>query len=109
LSSAAAPPAVRLWKTFRSKPNTIPVDEQNGSPSHRNGVRLQNGMLFGFTTEWCSPSERNRIRLRPDSPIREVLMMVTAAHRKLEIENPEKAENLLREAVSRLVELAKAN
>jgi hypothetical protein len=36
-------------------------------------------------------------------------MMVTAAHRKLEIENPEKAENLLREAVSRLVELAKAN
>jgi len=32
------------------------------------GVRLQNGMLFGFTTEWCSPSERNRVRLRPDSP-----------------------------------------
>jgi len=62
------PTAVRLWKTFRSKPNTIPVDEQNCSPSHRNGVRLQTGMLFGITTEWCSPSERNRVRLRPDSP-----------------------------------------
>src|SRR6202453_464197 len=62
------PSSVHLWKTFRSKPNTIPVDEQNCSPSHRNGVRLQTGMLFGFTTEWCSPSDRNRVRLRPDSP-----------------------------------------
>src|ERR1700677_3233726 len=62
------PSLVHLWKTFRSKPNTIPVDEQNCSPSHRNGVRLQNGMLFGFTPEWCSPSDRNRVRLRPDSP-----------------------------------------
>src|ERR1700691_5928284 len=61
------PSLVHLWKTFRSKPNTIPVDEQNCSPSHRNGVRLQNGMLFGFTPEWCSPSDRNRVRLRPDS------------------------------------------
>ena len=32
------------------------------------GVHLQTGMLFGFTTEWCSASERNRVRLRPDSP-----------------------------------------
>jgi hypothetical protein len=26
------------------------------------------GMLFGITTEWCSPSHRNRVRLQPDSP-----------------------------------------
>jgi hypothetical protein len=63
------PPAVRLWKTFRSKPNTIPVAGKKCSPSHRNAVRLQNGMLFGITAEWCSPSERNRVRLRPDSPL----------------------------------------
>src|ERR1700730_843589 len=63
------PSAARLWKTFRSKPNTIPVDGRKCSPSHRNGVRLQSGMLFGFTTEWCSPSQRNRVRLRPDSPL----------------------------------------
>ena len=63
------PSAARLWKTFRSKPNTIPVDGRKCSPSHRNGVRLHNGMLFGFTTEWCSPSQRNRVRLRPDSPL----------------------------------------
>jgi hypothetical protein len=47
--------AACLWKTFRSKPNTIPVDEQKCSPSNRNGVRLQNGMLFG--------SQRNGVRL----------------------------------------------
>jgi hypothetical protein len=64
------PSAARLWKTFRSKPNTIPVDGRKCSPSHRNGVRLHNGMLFGFTTEWCSPLQRNRVRLRPDSPSR---------------------------------------
>ena len=58
---------VRLWKTFRSKPNAIPVDDQICSPSHRNGVRLQTGMLFGITTEWCSASDRNRVHLRPDS------------------------------------------
>jgi len=33
---------------FRSKPNTIPVDEQNCSPSQRNGVRLPNGIAFAF-------------------------------------------------------------
>src|ERR1035438_963542 len=32
------------------------------------GVHLQNGMLFGITTESCSVSERNRVHLRPDSP-----------------------------------------
>jgi hypothetical protein len=66
---ASLPPtAARLWKTFRSKLNTIPVDEQNCSPSHRNGVHLQTGMLFGITTEWCSASDPNRVHLRPDSP-----------------------------------------
>jgi hypothetical protein len=32
------------------------------------GVRFQTGILFGFTTEWCSASDRNRVHLRPDSP-----------------------------------------
>jgi len=43
-----------LWKTFRSKPNAIPVDDKNCSPSTGIGVRLQTGMLFGFITEWWS-------------------------------------------------------
>src|ERR1700691_2059409 len=72
------PSSVHVTKTFRSKPNTIPLDEQNCSPSHRNGVRLQNGMLFGFTTEWCSPSDRNRVRLRPDSPIGTIAVQANA-------------------------------
>ena len=42
------PPAAHLWKTFRFNPNTIPVDEQNGSPSHRNRVHLQTGIAFTF-------------------------------------------------------------
>ena len=67
---ASLPPtAARLWKTFRSKPNAIPVDDKNCSPSHRNRVHLQTGMLFGITTESCSVSERNRVHLRPDSPV----------------------------------------
>src|SRR5207302_7001785 len=53
-----------LWKTFRSKANVIPVDEQNCSPSHRNrcspsdrnAVRNQNGMVFVFRPESRSPS-----------------------------------------------------
>ena len=61
------PTAAHLWKTFRSKPNAIPVDEQNCSPSHRNRVHLPTGMLFGITTEWRSASDRNRVHLRPDS------------------------------------------
>jgi len=48
--------AARLWKTFRSKPNAIPVGGKNCSPSHRNHVHFQTEMLFGITTEWCSPS-----------------------------------------------------
>jgi len=49
------PSAARLWKTFRSKPQ-------------RNTVRIHNGMVFAFPPERCSPSQRNRVRLRPDSP-----------------------------------------
>jgi hypothetical protein len=53
-----------LWKTFRSKPNTIPVDEQklfafppeSRSPSDRNAVRNHNGKLFSFRPESRSPS-----------------------------------------------------
>ena len=63
------PTAARLWKTFRSKPNAIPVGNKNCSPSHRNRVHFQTGMLFGITTEWCSASDRNRVHLRPDSPV----------------------------------------
>src|SRR5258708_2122227 len=63
------PTAAHLWKTFRSKLNAIPVDEQNCSPSHRNHVHLPTGMLFGITTEWRSASDRNRVHLRPDSPV----------------------------------------
>ena len=43
--ASLCPPCVRLWKTFRSKPNAILVDDNN-----------------------CSPSHRNRVHLRPDSP-----------------------------------------
>ncbi len=53
--------------------------------------------------------DNSNLREDQKKAIREVLMMVTAAHRTLEIEkNPGKAESLLGEAVSRLVELAKA-
>ena len=58
--AVAAPPALRLWKTFRSKPNAIPVEGQT---------------LFALPAEWCSPSDRNAVRnhigmafgLRPES------------------------------------------
>jgi hypothetical protein len=68
-----APTAVRLWKSgkhsapsrtpFRSHPTTVRLPTGIG-------VRLQTGMLFGFTTGCCSASDRNRVRLRPDSPIK---------------------------------------
>src|SRR5215467_6141867 len=64
------PTAARLWKTFRSKLNAIPVIGENCSLSPRNRVHLHTGMLFGITTECCSASERNRVHLRPDSPIK---------------------------------------
>jgi hypothetical protein len=50
------PSAARLWKTFRSKPNTIPAEARKCSPSERNAVRIHNGMVFAFTTESRSPS-----------------------------------------------------
>jgi hypothetical protein len=64
LSSVAAATAVRLWKTFRSKSNAIPVGRQKlfafppesaftfspecCSESQRNGVQLQTGIAFTF-------------------------------------------------------------
>src|SRR5438128_4377555 len=72
----SALPAVRLWKTFRSKPNAIPVDDKTVRLPTGIGVHLQTGMLFGITTEWCSASHRNRVHLRPDSPLaREVALL----------------------------------
>jgi hypothetical protein len=58
------PSAVRLWKTFRSKLNAIPVNDKNCSASHRNrcspsdrnAVRNHNGMAFSFRPESRSPS-----------------------------------------------------
>ena len=54
----------RLWKTFRSKPNAIPVAGKDCSACHRNrcsasdrnAVRLHNGMAFSFRPESRSPS-----------------------------------------------------
>jgi hypothetical protein len=53
--------------------------------------------------------DNSNLREDQKKAIREALMFVTAAHRKLEVENPEKAESLLGGAVSRLFELAKEN
>ena len=50
------PTAARLWKTFRSKLNPIPVDEQT--------VRLATGIAFTFRPECCSDSQRNGVRLQ---------------------------------------------
>lgn len=62
--AALAPTDLCLWKTFRSKPNTIPVAHtkvfaippERCSPSDRNAARNHNGMVFGFTPESRSPS-----------------------------------------------------
>ena len=51
------PPAVRLWKTFRSKPNTIPVDDKNV-------FAFPPESAFAFRTECCSESQRNGVRLQ---------------------------------------------
>jgi hypothetical protein len=53
--------------------------------------------------------DNSNLREDQKKAIREALMLVTAAHRILEIENPEKANSVLGEAVSRLFELAKEN
>src|SRR5450759_5059022 len=55
-----------LWKTFRGKPNSIPGSARKCSASARNPVRLQPGILFGFTPECCSASARNPVRLAPE-------------------------------------------
>lgn len=54
--AVAAPARVRLWKTFRSKPNAIPVADK--------GVRLATGTVFAFRPECCSESQRNGVRLQ---------------------------------------------
>jgi hypothetical protein len=51
--------------------------------------------------------DNSNLREDQKKAIREVLMTVTAVHRRLEIENPEKAESLLGDAISRLVGLAR--
>jgi hypothetical protein len=69
-----APP--HLLPLTSGKVENIPLQaERHSGPTQKLlafptgiGVRLQTGMLFGFTTECCSASDRNRVRLRPDSP-----------------------------------------
>jgi len=57
LSSAASNLlSAHLWKTFRSKPNAIPVDTKT--------VRLPTGTAFAFRPECCSDSQRNGVRLQ---------------------------------------------
>jgi hypothetical protein len=71
--AALAPTDLCLWKTFRSKPNTIPVAHtkvfaippERCSPSDRNAVRNHNGMVFGFTPESRSPSTGFRTSSEP--------------------------------------------
>jgi len=71
--AVAASAALRLWKTFRSKPNPIPVDEtrvfafppERCSPSDRNAVRNHSGMVFGFRPESRSPSTGFRNPAQP--------------------------------------------
>jgi hypothetical protein len=62
--ASLCPLAADLWKTFRSKPNAIPLGDsklfafppESCSPSDRNTVRNHNGIVFGFTPESRSPS-----------------------------------------------------
>jgi hypothetical protein len=65
LSSVATRPLLfDLWKTFRSKPNAIPLDDrklfafppESRSPSDRNAVRIHNGIVFAFRPESRSSS-----------------------------------------------------
>src|SRR5215471_11145720 len=57
------PPAVHLWKSFRSKTNAIPpttkvfaFPTEWRSSSDRNAVRNHNGIVFAFRPESRSPS-----------------------------------------------------
>jgi hypothetical protein len=49
-----------LWKTFRSKLNTIPVNIKT--------VHLPTGTAFTFDPECCSESHRNGVRLQTGIP-----------------------------------------
>src|ERR1051326_6569856 len=44
-----------LWKSFRTKSNTIPGSAEKCSASARNPVRNQPGTLFDFNPAACSP------------------------------------------------------
>jgi hypothetical protein len=57
-----------LWKSFRTKTNTIPELAEKCSASARNPVRLHPGIVFGINPERCSASPRNPVRLDPESP-----------------------------------------
>jgi len=52
-----ATPAVRLWKTFRSKPNAI-------SGRRRKLFAFPPESAFTFRPECCSGSQRNGVRLQ---------------------------------------------
>src|SRR6185369_16727623 len=57
-----------LWKSFRTKSNTIPGLAEKCSASARNPVRLHPGIVFDINPERCSASPRNPVRLGPESP-----------------------------------------
>jgi len=59
-----------LWKSFRTKSNTIPGLPEKCSASARNPVRLHPGIVFDINPERCSASPRNPVRLGPESPSR---------------------------------------
>ena len=63
MSSAAAP--VEIIPGHRENHSGI---GRKRSPSARNLVRLQPGILFVFTPESFSRSPRNPVRLAPESP-----------------------------------------
>ena len=67
------PIAARLWKTFRSKPNAIPVTGENCSPSH--------GIVFTFPPECCSESQRNGVQLQNGIAFTFVLAVGTGSPR----------------------------
>src|SRR5436190_9920492 len=58
-----------LWKSFRTKSNTIPELAEKCSASARNPVRLHPGIVFDINPERCSASPRKPVRLGPESPL----------------------------------------
>jgi hypothetical protein len=72
-----------LWKSFRrsrtqfrDRPETVRLH-----PGTR--VHLHPGILFGITPEHRSESSRNRVRLAPDSPLRQEPLQLGEARRIL--------------------------